>query len=277
MKTAIVGFLALAALTFPAGAISITTAGSAYTQNFDALAASVFPSPTSVWTNDSTLPGWSLFQRTGNGTASTTYNADNGGSNTGSFYSYGTTGSTERALGATGAGGAYFGSPASGGIAGWMAVSFSNGTGGSLDGFQVSWDGEQWRNGGNASAQTMVFEYGFGDNFTGVSSWFAPGLNFNFASVANSTTAAAVEGNTTGLAAGRGGSVSSLSWAVTDTLWLRWVEKNDAGNDHGLAIDNFSFTASRASASVPEGGTTLTMLGLSFTGLAVLRRKSAAK
>ena len=275
MKSAILSFLALAALTFPAQAISIAAAGSAYTQNFNALASS---GTNNAWTNNSTLSGWSLFQRTGNGTAITAYNADNGGSNTGSFYSYGTTGSTERALGATGAGGTYFGSPGSGVIAGWMAVSFSNGTGGSLDGFQVSWDGEQWRKGDNTSVpQTMVFEYGFGSSFNTVASWATPGGLFDFSSVVNSASSATVDGNTTGLVAGRGGAVSSLSWAATDTLWLRWAERNDAGNDHGLAIDNFSFTASRASASVPEGGTTLTMLGLSFTGLAVLRRKSAAK
>ncbi len=275
MKSAILSFLALAALTFPAQAISIAAAGSAYTQNFDALASS---GTNNAWTNNSTLSGWSLFQRTGNGTAITTYNADNGGSNTGSFYSYGTTGSTERALGATGAGGAYFGSPGSGALAGWMAVSFSNGTGGSLDGFQVSWDGEQWRKGDNTSVpQIMVFEYGFGSSFNTVASWATPGGLFDFSSVVNTASSATVDGNTTGLVAGRGGSVSSLSWAVNDTLWLRWVERNDAGNDHGLAIDNFSFTASRSSAAVPDGGTTLTMFGLSFAGLAVLRQKSAAK
>ncbi len=158
-----------------------------------------------------------------------------------------------------------------------MAVQFVNNSGGILDQFNVSWDGEQWRNGGNATAQTMVFEYGFGSSFTGVSTWAVPGGVFDFTSVVNTASSAAVDGNTTGLVAGRGGPVSSLSWAVNDTLWLRWVEKNDSGNDHGLAIDNFSFTATRASASVPEGGPTLAMLGLSCAGLAVLRRKSAGK
>ena len=271
MNTAFVGFLALASLTFPVHAISITAAGSAYTQNFDGLAAS---GTGMTWANDSTLPGWSLFRQTG--TAISTYRAGTGSATTGSFYSFGASGSNDRALGGLGVG-AYFGSPASNKLAGWMAVSFSNGSGGSLDGFQVSWEGEQWRNGGNTSAQTMVFEYGFGANFIDVSIWEAPGGLFDFTSVVNITTAAAVDGNTTGLVAGRGGSVSSLSWAVNDTLWLRWVERNDTGNDHGLAIDNFSFTASRSSAAVPDGGTTFALFGLSFAGLAGLRRKSAGK
>ncbi len=37
-------------------------------------------------------------------------------------------------------------------------------------------------------------------------------------------------------------------------LWLRWVEINDAGADHGLAIDNFSFAANADVAAVPEAG-----------------------
>ena len=123
----------------------------------------------------------------------------------------------------------------------------------------------------------MVFEYGFGSSFNTVASWATPGGLFDFSSVVNSASSATVDGNTTGLVAGRGGAVSSLSWAATDTLWLRWAERNDAGNDHGLAIDNFYFTASRTSASVPDGGTTFAMFGLSCAGLAGLRRKSAGK
>ncbi len=273
MKSAILSFLALAALTFPAQAISIASAGSAYTQNFNGLASS---GTTNAWTNDSPLQGWSLFRQPIPGTAISTYSAGTGSSTTGGFYSFGATGSNDRALGGLGVG-AYFDNPAPDTIAGWIAVSFSNGSDGSFDGFQVSWEGEQWRNGGNTSAQTMVFEYGLGSTFNTVASWEAPGGLFDFSSVVNSGTAGAVVGNSAGLVAGRGGSVSNLSWAANDTLWLRWVEKNDVGFDHGLAIDNFRFTASPASASVPEGGATLAMLGLSCAGLAVLRRKSAGK
>ena len=271
MNTAFVGFLALASLTFPVHAISIAAAGSAYTQNFDGLAAS---GTGMTWANDSTLPGWSLFRQTG--TAISTYRAGTGSATTGSFYSFGASGNNDRALGGLGTDGTYFGSPDPDNLAGWMAVSFSNGSGGILDGFQVSWEGEQWRN-GNATAQTMVFEYGLGSSFSTVTSWATPGGLFDFSSVVNGGTAGAVVGNSAGLVAGRGGSVSSLSWAVNDTLWLRWVELNDPGSDHGLAIDNFSFTASRSSAAVPDGGTTFALFGLSFAGLAGLRRKSAGK
>jgi hypothetical protein len=43
-------------------------------------------------------------------------------------------------------------------------------TGAALDSFTVGFDGEQWRDGGNTTAQTMVLEYGFGSAFNAVSS-----------------------------------------------------------------------------------------------------------
>lgn len=64
-----------------------------YTQNFDTLAAS---GAGLAWANNSTLPGWFLFNK--NLASITSYVAGNGASNTGSFYSLGL--SADRALGA---------------------------------------------------------------------------------------------------------------------------------------------------------------------------------
>jgi hypothetical protein len=36
--------------------------------------------------------------------------------------------------------------------------------------------------------------------------------------------------------------LAGLDWQAGQTLWLRWIERNDSGNDHALAIDNFSLT-----------------------------------
>lgn len=265
MKTSLL-FLALAGLTLPAAAIDIAAAGSTYNQTFDTLASS---GTDLAWANDSTLPGWSLFRQPSPGTAITTYSAGTGSSSAGTFNSFGSTGSTERALGGTGAGTTYFGSPATGAVAGWIASSFTNKSGAALDGFNTTWDGEQWRN-ANTSAHTMVFEYGFGSSFTAVAAWNAPGAAFDFTSPVIGSTAGAVAG----LFSGLGGTISGLSWADNETLWLRWVEINDTGNDHGLAIDNFTFTATGpSSAAVPEGGMTVAMLGLSMAGMAALRRR----
>ena len=66
---------------------------------------------------------------------------------------------------------------------------------------------------------------------------------FNWTSPVTGTTAGAVNGNTTGRVNSVGGTLSGLNWASGTTLWFRWIERNDDGNDHGLAIDDFSLTA----------------------------------
>ncbi|MFN9933642.1 MAG: IPTL-CTERM sorting domain-containing protein, partial [Cyanobacteriota bacterium] len=219
-----------------------------YTQSFDTLAAT---GSGNSWTNDVTLPGWFLFrQPAATPVAITGYNADIGASNSGAFVSYGASNSTERALGGLGSGGTYFAGPspapsvASGAVAGWIALALSNTSGSAISSLNVSFNGEQWRNGGNTTAQTMVLEYGYGTSFDQVTSWVAPGGNFNWTSPVATGTAAAVDGNTAGRVENRGGSLdlSATPWAAGSTLWLRWIEINDSGNDHGLAIDDLAIS-----------------------------------
>ena len=218
--------------------ISITNwSNYSYTQNFDSLPNT---SVTNSWVNNTTLPGWHLFNKSS--AAIATINVDNGGSNTGSFYSYGAVASTDRALGGAASGGAYFGSPSTGTVAGWIAVSFANNSGGTISSVSIRYDGEEWRNGGNTTQQTMVFEYGFGATFSSVTAWTPAGSAFNFTSPVATSTAAAVDGNVAGRIQNFGGTLSNLTWASGTTLWMRWIENNDAGNDHGLAVDNFSFS-----------------------------------
>jgi hypothetical protein len=222
----------------PGGTVAAISFFGSYAQNFDSLALS---GTNVAWSNGSTLPGWYLFRQPVQGTAITAYSASDGSSNSGSFYSYGAGSSGERALGGLGSGGTYFGSPASGNIAGWIAFAATNETGADIGSITLAFDGEQWRNGGNTSAQAMVLEYGFGDSFDAVTAWSAPGGSFDWTSPVATSTAAAVDGNVAGKVAGRGGVLNSLDWNPGETIWIRWVERNDSGNDHGLAIDNVSF------------------------------------
>ena len=224
--------------------VNYSLLGSTYTQDFGTLPTTGTAQP---WTNDTTINGWSLFRQPAPGTAIATIDAGTGSGTAGAFLSYGSLASGERALGGLGSGGAYFGSPATNTVAGWIAVAIQNNTGSAIADVNISYDGEQWRNGGNASlaSQTMVLEYGIGASFTTVPTWTAAGAGFNFTSLANSATAAALDGNNAAnRTANIGGTISSVNVANTQTLWFRWQELNDTGNDHGLAVDNFAFSTS---------------------------------
>lgn len=255
---------ALAALLPAHATIDVASSAFTYSETFDSL--TTVTTPATAWVNDSTLPGWSLFISTG--AAAPTYAADNGGSNAGTFRSYGSTGSSDRALGGLASAAAYFGAPPSGNVAGWIALALTNSSATAYDSFTLHFDGEQWRNGGNTSAQTMSLQYGFGASFGAVSAWVAPGGSFDWASPVIGATAAAVDGNVAGKVGGVGGTVAT-SWAAGDTLWVRWIDNNDVGNDHGLAIDNLTLSVT----AVPEPGSwSLMLAGLVALGFLARRR-----
>src|SRR5215207_6373418 len=121
--------------------VSVTTLGVPYTQNFDALPAS----SSETFTNNSTLPGW-YHARTGTGT---TIVANDGSSNAGNLYSYGTGTATDRALGSVGSGNAAVGNL-------FWGVRLTNNTGATITSLDVQYTGEQWRNSA-AAAQTIAF------------------------------------------------------------------------------------------------------------------------
>jgi hypothetical protein len=246
----------------------------AYFQNFDSLPTT---GTNHTWTNDFTLPGWSLFHQPEPGTKISVYDANHGSNNKGSFYSYGLINDSDRALGGLGSGSAYFGSPGTGTLAGWIAFAAQNTTGLTLNHITLKFDGEQWRNGGNTTPQSLVLEYGLGETFDTVSSWNAPGGNFNFTSPLATTTAGAVNGNIEGSVPNLGGTLNDLIWNNHQTLWIRWIKLNDVGNDHGLAIDNFSLVWYSAMITELDGSTNVTEGGATDTYTVVLSNPPTAE
>jgi hypothetical protein len=251
----LVAAVALAAAASAQAAVSVSSVAFNYSQSFDTLAST----GSTAFVNDTTLVGWSLFRAAGTSLAAT---AGTGSSNAGGFYSFGAAGSTERALGSVASG-----------STGTMnyALALTNNTGVALDSFTLNYDGEQWRNGGVAAAHQLTVQYGFGATFAGVTTWTNAGASFDFTSVVGSTTAAAVDGNVAGRVAGLGGIVAT-NWAPGDTLWVRWTDIDNTGGDHGLAIDNVSFSVTTA---VPEPSTYAMLLaGLGAVGFMARRRRS---
>lgn len=244
-------------LAIPAfGQISLTPGNLNYSQDFDSLlttttaenwtdnaaTASVNDSPNVVglagWYVGSFVsasatevnPGYTPLIRGGPGSSAT-----------GSFFSFGSTGSSDRALGtlpsdsitAAGAGALRLG------------VRFVNDTGDYLSGFSFSYDGEEWRIGSSTainnqfSVRYAVFSPGAGnlttDPYTTITAAF-----FNTPNDGNGT-AAALDGNAPeNRVAGLGDTVTGLSIAPGEELWLCWSDANSSGADHGMGIDNFT-------------------------------------
>jgi uncharacterized protein len=223
-------------------ALSVTTLDVPITQNFDTLPAS----GSATFVNDTTLPGW-YSARTGTGT---TIVANDGSSNAGNLYSYGTGTNTDRALGSLGSGNAAIGNL-------FWGIVLTNNTGATITSLDVAYNGEQWRNSA-AAAQTVAFSYNTGASFTGSLAEFqAAGTNvtqLDFTSPITGGAAGALNGN---LAANRTAisfTISGLSLAAGQSIFLRWSDPDHTGADHGLAIDDFSVT--------PHGGVTTPTLNI---------------
>jgi hypothetical protein len=241
--------LGIATLVRPSAALtnggSIAALGVLLTENFDTLATT---GTNLTWTDNSTIPGWYSTR--------TTYNSGTGSSNTGALYSFGVAGTnpvTDRALGSVASGG-------TGTV--FQAARLTNNTGSTITSLDISYAGEQWRNGGNTSAQTLTFQYQVASAgvITGAniptSGWTTvPALSFT--SPVTGATAATLDGNA---AANRTTIAGTLTVTVNNgqEIWLRWQDVDDSGNDHGLAIDDFSVTASGTATPTPTPTPSLT-------------------
>ncbi|MGL4233636.1 MAG: Ig-like domain-containing protein, partial [Casimicrobium sp.] len=214
--------------------VSLTTIGTPVTQNFDSLANA---GTNVAWADNTTIAGWYSTRAT--------YNAGTGSSNTGSLYSFGSAAApTDRALGGVASGGtATF----------YWAVRLVNNTGTAITSLDVSYTGEQWRDGGNATpaAQSLQVQYQVAaastitDADTPTAGWNAVS-SLTFTSPTFTTTAGAIDGNASANRANISATITGLNIAPGEEIWLRWVDGNDTGNDHGLAIDNLSITPNGA-------------------------------
>ncbi len=210
---------ASAAPDAPLTAISLT--GGAYTQDFDTL----------VSTGSSSLApdGWAFLE---SGTsANTSYTAGTGSSATGDTYSFGGTGSAERA----------FGGLLSGSLNPTIGAEFQNNTGNTISGLATSYACEQWRLGAMGRTDRLDFQYSMDATSLTTGSWTDVD-DLDCLSAVTSGATGALNGN---LAANRTGVSHAISGLNIDngaTFWFRWMDLNASSADDGLAIDDFSLT-----------------------------------
>ncbi|HEY2292421.1 MAG TPA: ExeM/NucH family extracellular endonuclease [Thermoanaerobaculia bacterium] len=224
----ILAFAALCVLPVrPAAAqcVSLTTLGSAYTQNFDTLSNTAGST-----TNNLTIPGWFMTETGGGARDNEQYAVDTGASTTGDTYSYGAAASTERALGQL----------RSGTLIPNFGACFTNNTGSTITSLAVAYNGEEWRLGTAGRTDQMNFEYSLNATDLVTGTWTnVAALNFV---TPDTATTGAKNGNAAADRTALSSTVSALSIANGATFWIRWNDQDATGADDGLAVDDFSLT-----------------------------------
>lgn len=201
--------------------------GGSYLQDFNSLPNAGGPFS---WNNDSTIAGWF--------SSEAAYSIDNGSLTGANQYSYGSTGSSDRALGSL---------TTNSNPQIQFALQMQNATGQTITQFTLTFTGEQWRGGGQARQNFLDFDYRT-DASSGINA--AAGTTVSELRVGSLQTLGTLDGN---LAANRttlNQTVTGFTWNAGEYLTLRWTDNKLAGANHGLAIDDLTFATNIA--AVPE-------------------------
>jgi uncharacterized protein len=207
-----------------AGAVSLTTLGATYDENFDTLANS--------GTTNTALPtGWDLFESGTNANAA--YQAGTGSNNAGDTYSFGASTATERALGGL----------RSGSLVPTVGAQFTNNTGATITSITISYAGEQWRLGQNVTgraADRLDFQISTDATSLSTGTWTDQNA-LDFGSPVLAGTIGALNGNAAANRTAISAVITSLGIPNGATFWIRWIDADlIPGADDGLAIDEFS-------------------------------------
>jgi hypothetical protein len=209
--------------------------------------------------------GWDGVKLAGTGTTNMNFVNDNGSSASGAIYSYGATGSTERALG----------SIASGTNIPAIGAELINNTGNTINSVTISYRGEYWRS-STSTQNVLTFGY-FVEPAGGATS-------ANYLSQPGATLLASLDlvgpppvasnGPLNGNANGNNftGTITGISLAPNDSLFIRWQDNNDVGNDAGLAIDSVEIIATHVQTVVPLPPAVLVFFGVAAAAGVARRR-----
>jgi hypothetical protein len=249
-------------VTIAAAVSSAASANLVYTQSFDTMAAS---NPTVTGSGALNAQGvisgldgrWQAARIAGSGTGELLGAANDGSGVSGGIYNYAQPATDpDRALG----------SLASGSTTAAFGVAIVNNSGLTLDTITISFDAMMFRS-STLNLNKLLFAYGFstgtatGSNFLSSTGMTADARGNIVGGAPVATNNGAVNPATTTAVSF---TLSSLVWGNGETLYLRWSDFNEIGNDAGLAIDNLSVTG------IPSPGA-VALLGLA--GLVARRRR----
>ncbi|HZS08487.1 MAG TPA: nuclease [Blastocatellia bacterium] len=209
-------------LVSAAGQVSLTALNTAYTQDFNTLASN--------GTSGVVPAGWAFSESSTN--ANTLYTAGTGSSNTGDTYSFGLTGSTERA----------FGMLRSGNLVTIIGAGFTNNTGSTINELEISYTGEQWRLGTSGRGPDRI-DFQISTNATSLTTGTYTDVNsLDFSSPVTVGTVGLLNGNLAANRAAISATISGLSIPNGASFFIRWTDFDVSGADDGLAVDDFSIT-----------------------------------
>ena len=217
--------LVLLACSAPLAAQNASLTGGAYTQDFNTLAN------TAGTTTNTALPtGWQILETGTAARVNQQYAVDTGSGNAGDVYSYGSAGSSDRALG----------SLRSGTLVPLYGACFTNSTGTTITAMSVAYTGEQWRLGTINRTDRIDFQYSVDASAIGNGTWTdVDALDFTTPTTA---TVGAKDGNAAANRTARSAEISGLSIAAGGSFCIRWQDFDAASSDDGLAIDDVSLT-----------------------------------
>jgi trimeric autotransporter adhesin len=215
--------VATASISLTSEDISTISFTGSYSEDFNTLEATT--------TSAITPTGW-LFNETGTN-ANTTYAASDGSGSTfsGNTYSFGSTGSSERAFGET----------RSGSLVPTIGAFFINNTGATVTSLTITYTGEQWRLGTTGRNDRMDFQYSTNATNLTTGTWTdADGLDFIAPN--GSGTVGALDGNATN-------NRKTITYVINGLLIpngaefaIRWTDFDVTGAEDGLAVDDFSMS-----------------------------------
>lgn len=265
-----VGLVVSLAIASAASAAPLSYTGGTYSENFDTLPSTgsgTLPGkgPNDLvpgWTGATGLTGWQGAIAAISSGTNTEYRAQNGsgsGSTGRGLNSFGTTGSSDRALGAL----------ATSNQLPFFGLVLQNNTANVLTQFTLSYTGEQWRRGDTSPQDNLLFSCGLASDIGATLTSYAA---LDFASPTAAPLNSALDGNLPANQTFKSATITGLNWAPGQTLVLKWSAQDLSGQDDGLGIDNLSFKAN----AVPEPSSiALAMFGALGVLAAVWRCRAA--
>ncbi len=173
-KILLLCFLLLSATAY--AQVNISSLPATITQDFNSLATS---GTGNTWSDNTTLLGWYSTR--------IAYNAGDGSSTAGALYSFGTGTASDRALGSIASG-------STGNI--FFGIRLKNNTTQTITSLQITYTGEQWRNGGRTDDDSLHFSYQIGATVSDLTSgtWTTDN-DLSFVGPIKASTASALDGN----------------------------------------------------------------------------------